>query len=134
MTPTLNMKKLFAFAIAISLCAPCYAAPKKVDASKWLNEFRSAQANSGDAMILNNSAKRKVQMQTMMKLQDRAERLFGQSSECWSAANGLVSIYNDEIELVNGSTNVHITASGLARMAWVSGENFNVCETMIEGI
>lgn len=128
------MKILTAFALAALFCTPCYAAQNKAQANDWLDKFETAQANSGDALILNNPAKRRDLMQKIVALRDRAEKLFGESSECVNAANGLVNTYQDEIELVQGSRNAHITASGLASSAWAAGEYFDICENKINSI
>lgn len=131
------MSKLIVTLIAITLCAPCYAAPKKTDATKWLSEFRTAHDKTGDALFLNDPIKRRNHTQDLMKLRDRAEKLFNQPSDyqfnvCALAASGLVSMWGDEIELVRGSSYPHITASGLANIAWESGQNYGTCRDLID--
>ena len=128
------MKILPALALSALFCMPCYAATNKAQANDWLDKFETVQTNSGDALVLNDSVKRRNLMQQIMALRDRAEKLFGESSECANAANSLVNIYLDEIELARGSKNPHITASSLASSAWAAGEYFNICESKIESI
>lgn len=128
------MKTLIVVALAALMSAPCYAAPTKSQANDWLDKFETAQASSGDALILNNPAKRRELMQKIIAVRDRAEKLFGESSECTSAANGLVAVYQDEMELAQGSRNAHMTASGLASAAWAAGEYFDACENKIDSI
>lgn len=128
------MKTLTALALAALFCAPCHAATSRAQANEWLDKFETAKANSSDALILNNPAKRRDLMQKVVALRDRAEKLFGESSECASAANGLVNMYQDEVELVQGARNAHITASGLANSAWTAGEYFDICENKINSI
>ena len=115
------MKTLTAFTLAALFCAPCYA-ESSAQANEWLYKFETAQTNSNDTLILNDPAKRRDLMQKIVALRDRAENLFGKSSACASAANGLVDVYQDEIELARGTRNAHITASGLAHSAWTAGE------------
>lgn len=128
------MNKLIIFIIASSLCAPCYAAPKKSDAEKWLSEFRTAHEKKGDALFLNDPVKRRNHTQTLMKLRDKADQIFGQQSDCSAAANGLVDMWANEIDLARGAPNAYIAASGLANMAWESGQTYGNCRNMIDGM
>lgn len=128
------MKKLIALTLAVLMSTPCLAAPKKSEAEKWLFEFRTAHDKKGDALFLNDPVKRRDHMRVLMKLRDRADKIFGQQSDCGLAANGLVEIWANEIELARGASNSYITASGLANMAWESGQSYGTCRDMIDAM
>jgi hypothetical protein len=133
------MKKLAVLIITSVFCITCYAEPNKATASKWLAEFRTAHEKKGDALFLNDPVKRSAHMQTLMKLQDRAEKLFGQSNNyqydvCIKASIGLASMWQDEIDIARGSPNAYITASGLANMAWESGQSYGACRDLIDSM
>lgn len=101
---------------------------------KWAREFHAAKSSAFDALILKDPIKRKNTAQTILKLRDRAEKLFGNADDCYIAAAGLVDVYQEEINLAMGSPNSHITASGLARMAWEAGQSQHSCETKIDAL
>lgn len=127
------MKYIF-LAIAILFSTFGYAAPDKGVAFQWAREFHAAKSSAFDALILKDPIKRRNAAQTILKLQDRAEKLFGNLDDCHKAAIGLASVYQDEIELAMGSRNANITASGLAGTAWEAGQNQYACEVKIDAL
>jgi len=131
----MEMRKLLIVIAAGLICTPCLAAPKKTDAEKWLSDFRAAREKTGDALFLSNPAKRSAHMQTLMKLRDRSEQVFGQQSDCSSAATGLVGMWGNEIDLARGGSNSpYMEASSLAGLAWESGQSYGNCRNMIDGM
>ena len=126
--------KTVIFTIAILFSSLCLAAPNKDRAAKWAREFHAAKSSAFDALILKDPAKRRATAQTILKLQERAEKLFGDYDDCYRAAAGLVSAYQNEIELTMGSRNAHIAASGLSGTAWEAGQSQYACETKIDAL
>ena len=127
------MKYIF-LAIAVMFSTFSYAATDKTAAYQWAREFHAAKSTAFDALILKDPIKRRNAAQTILKLQDRAEKLFGNLDDCHKAAIGLVSVYQNEIELAMGSQNAYITASGLTSMAWEAGQNQYSCEMKIDAL
>lgn len=128
------MNKLCAYFIAALISFPCYASTDRSTAENWLDEFDSAQAKTSDALFLNDPVKRKGHTQTLMKLHDRADKYFGAGSDCSTAANSLVEMWLDEIELARDSSNAYITASSLAGTAWNAGQYYATCRDQIDSI
>lgn len=128
------MKKTMFVVFAMLLSTSCFAAPNKGAAFQWAREFHAAKSSAFDALILKDPAKRKATAQTIMKLRDRAEKLFGDYDDCYRAALGLVNAYQNEIELAMGSSNAYITASGLSGTAWEAGQSQYACEMKIDAL
>ena len=128
------MKKFIFIVVAISISSVSLAATNKEAAFNWAREFHTAKSKTFDAMILKDPIKRKANMQNISKLRDQAEKLFGNASECHQAASGLVEVYLSAIQLAMGDRNAYITASGMAGMAWNSGQYQETCEKNIDAI
>lgn len=126
------MKKLALFAVLIFTASTCQAAPKVADAKKWLSDFRSAREKTSDALFLNDPAKSAKHTQVIMALRDRSNKVFGQTSDCTTAAEYLVSIWTTEIELARGSNNPHIAVSSLTNLAWEAGQNYAACRNAVD--
>lgn len=128
------MKKFMSFVLSMLISSVCFAAVDKNTAMKWERELHAAKSSAFDAMILNDPIKRKNTMQSLMKLRDRTEKLFGETDDCSRTAEGLVNVYQNEIELTRGSNNAYITASGLASLAWGAAQSQGACEAKIDAI
>lgn len=128
------MKKFMLFAIAMLISPICMAAPDTQSALKWEHDLHAVKSSAFDALILKDPIKRRNTMQTILKLRDRAEKLFGNYDDCTMVASGLVSVYQTEIELTMGGNHAYIEASGLASFAWESGQKQDICEAKIDAL
>lgn len=127
--------KRITFAIAMVLISTmCQAAPKAADAKKWLSDFRSAREKTSDALFLNDRTKSAKHTQVIMALRDRANKVFGQTSDCTATAEYLVSIWTTEIEIAIGSSNPNMAASSLTNLAWEAGQNYAICRDTVDSM
>jgi hypothetical protein len=122
--------------ISITVHAGPSVPPKKADADKWLDDFRAAQSKTNDALFINDEEKRLTHAQGLVKLRDRAEKLFSDESYgvCTSAIDAVLNYWRSETSLMNSSSNPHIELSGVVRWAWEGGRDYASCRELIDDI
>jgi hypothetical protein len=126
--------------ILLSMSFTAYAGPsahpKKADADKWLDDFRAAQSKTNDALFINDEEKRLTHAQELVKLHDRAKKLFSNESYgvCIGAADAVLNYWRSEASLMNSSSNPHIELSGVVRWAWEGGQSYASCRELIDHI
>lgn len=126
------MKNLAFLILFVSLNS--IAAPSKLDASKWLKDFRSAREKTTDALFLNDAVKRSKHTQTILALRDRSHKIFPQTSECIAASEALFNMWSNEIELVTNQSQPNLSATGLSHMAWEGGQNYYICRETVDSM
>ena len=129
------MKKFSILLVGLVVSLSCIAAPQKIDAQKWLKDFRDAKDKTRDAIFITKLEKRQEHSQVLKNLDLRAQKLFGQDmvfSDCAMAATHLSHVWQNEIQLLNKSDNV--TLGGLTNAAFETGQSYGYCRDVIDGI
>ena len=129
------MKNFSILLVGLVVSLSCIAAAQKIDAQKWLKDFREAKDKTRDAIFITKLEKRLEHAQILRNLELRAQKLFGQDmvfSDCAIAAINLSHVWQNEIQLLNKSDNV--TLGGLTNVAFETGQYYGYCRDVIDGI
>jgi len=112
--------------------------PNKVDADRWLTEFRDARNKTFDGQFLGDYDKRRSHGQVVKDLSDRAEKLFGdigsQYGNCTQAALNLNSYWWLEANQISDPSQNPTQIGTIVSMAWNGGEYYTTCRDLIDAI
>lgn len=108
--------------------------PDKAAADSWLTDFRAARDKTSDPGFIADETARRTHVRVLMGLHDRAEKLFGEMSDCALAAHLVNSYWSDVHDLMRNSTANLMQLSTIVTMAWEGGQHYAICRDGIDSL